>query len=52
MQIQISESAYDDLNRGYSFYESQREGLGNYFQESLFQRYQIAEKSLHGYEIN
>ncbi len=36
MQIQISESAYDDLDGGYTFYESQREGLGNYFQESLF----------------
>lgn len=36
MKIQISESAYDDLDGGYSFYEFQREGLGNYFQESLF----------------
>ncbi len=36
MKIQISESAYDDLDRGYLFYESQRESLGNYFQESLF----------------
>ncbi len=36
MKIQISESAYNDLDGGYSFYESQREGLGNYFQESLF----------------
>jgi len=36
MKFQISESAYDDLNGGYSFYESQREDLGAYFQESLF----------------
>jgi len=36
MKIQISESAYDDLDRSCAFYESQREGLGNYFQESLF----------------
>jgi len=36
MKIQISESAYNDLYEGYLFYESQREGLGNYFQESLF----------------
>ena len=36
MKIQISESAYDDLDGGCLFYESQREGLGSYFQESLF----------------
>ena len=36
MEIQISESAYDDLDKGYFFYESQYEGLGSYFQESLF----------------
>ncbi len=26
----------DDLRRGYSFYESQEVGLGDYFQDSLF----------------
>ena len=36
MKIQISESTYNDLGEGYLFYESQREGLGSYFQESLF----------------
>ena len=36
MKIQISESGYNDLYEGYLFYESQRKGLGTYFQESLF----------------
>lgn len=36
MKIEISESAYDDLDCGYSFYEAQHDGLGNYFQEALF----------------
>ncbi len=36
MQIKISESAYRDLDDGFSFYELQEEGLGNYFQNSLF----------------
>ena len=36
MKIQISESASDDLDGGCLFYESQYEGLGSYFQESLF----------------
>ena len=36
MKIQISDSAYDDLNEARLFYESQCEGLGSYFLESLF----------------
>lgn len=36
VQIKLSRSAYHDLDRGYLFYESQRQGLGTYFQESLF----------------
>jgi len=36
MIIQISESAYNDLDEGCLFYESQHVGLGSYFQESLF----------------
>ncbi len=36
MKIQISDSAYNDLEEGYSFYNSQGENLGNYFQDSLF----------------
>lgn len=36
MKILILPSARDDLADGFDFYERQREGLGNYFQESLF----------------
>lgn len=36
MKIQIFPSAMDDLRRGYRFYESQEQGLGDYFQDSLF----------------
>ena len=35
-KIAILLSARDDLDDGFDFYERQREGLGNYFQESLF----------------
>ena len=36
MKIIILPSARDDLADGFDFYERQQEGLGNYFQESLF----------------
>ena len=36
MKIQLSESAYNDLSDGYTFYELQKQGLGAYFQDSLF----------------
>ncbi len=36
MSIKILPSALDDLRRGWGFYESQQEGLGDYFQDSLF----------------
>lgn len=36
MKIRILPSARDDLADGFDFYERQREGLGNYFQESFF----------------
>ncbi len=36
MNITILPSARDDLANGFDFYERQREGLGNYFYESLF----------------
>ncbi len=36
MRIKISESAYNDLDEAFVFYESQQEGLGSYFQGSLF----------------
>jgi plasmid stabilization system protein ParE len=36
MKILILPSARDDLAEGFDFYERKREGLGNYFQESLF----------------
>lgn len=35
MKIVILPSARDDLARGVAFYESQGEGLGEYFRESL-----------------
>jgi len=36
MKIQISESAYKDIDDAFTFYESQDEGLGSYFQNSIF----------------
>jgi plasmid stabilization system protein ParE len=36
MKIRILSSAYDDLADGRDFYESQGEGLGGYFLNSLF----------------
>ncbi len=36
MKIKISESTYRDLDDAFVFYEAQEEGLGNYFQDSLF----------------
>jgi len=34
MRIRILESAKRDLDEGHAFYESQEEGLGNYFVSS------------------
>lgn len=36
MKVQILDEALQDLTDGYRFYESQQEGLGNYFLDSLF----------------
>jgi plasmid stabilization system protein ParE len=36
MKITILPSAQDDLATGFSFYENQQQGLGEYFLESLF----------------
>jgi len=36
MKIKISESAYRDLDDAFVFYHAQEEGLGSYFQDSLF----------------
>lgn len=36
MKIAILPSARDDLADGFDFYEGQREGLGDYFLESIF----------------
>jgi plasmid stabilization system protein ParE len=36
MTVLILPSARDDLSEGFDFYERQEEGLGDYFQESLF----------------
>lgn len=36
MRIEILESAQDDLAAGRSFYETQGEGLGEYYLDSLF----------------
>ena len=36
MKIKILESAKQDLLEGYAFYEKQKEGLGDYFLNSLF----------------
>ena len=35
MKIRILESAKEDLKEGYSFYDLQSRGLGDYFLESL-----------------
>ncbi len=36
MKIKILPSALEDLRSGWNFYERQQEGLGDYFQDSLF----------------
>ena len=36
MKIRISESAYRDIDNGFTFYEKQEDGLGAYFQDSIF----------------
>lgn len=36
MNIKILPSALEDLRQGWQFYEWQQEGLGDYFQDSLF----------------
>jgi len=36
MQIRILEHAEDDLLSGFRFYETQEEGLGDYFLDSLY----------------
>lgn len=36
MKIKILESAKQDLQEGFDFYESQEAGIGDYFLESLF----------------
>lgn len=36
VKIRILESAKRDLKEGHDFYEFQKDGLGNYFIESLF----------------
>ncbi len=36
MKIKILESAKEDLREGFYFYESQKNGVGSYFLESLF----------------
>jgi len=36
MKIQILRSAFDDLDRGRTFYDCQGEGLGSYFLDTLF----------------
>ncbi len=36
MKITISESALSDLDDGYYFYENQKDGLGKYFEDTLF----------------
>lgn len=36
MKIKILKSAQNDLHDGYSFYESQSEGIGIYFLETIF----------------
>jgi plasmid stabilization system protein ParE len=36
MKVHILDEAQEDLLDGFRFYESQREGLGDYFLDSLF----------------
>ncbi len=36
MKVEILHEAQEDLLDGFRFYESQREGLGDYFLDSLF----------------
>ena len=36
MTLKILPSALDDLRDGWNFYEEQQEGLGDYFQDTLF----------------
>lgn len=36
MKLRILGAAFDDLDRGRMFYESQGEGLGSYFLDSVF----------------
>ncbi len=36
MIIKVLTSAYDDLKKGWTFYEAQKENLGDYFFDSLF----------------
>lgn len=36
MNIRITEAAADDIAIGYIFYEQQAEGLGDYFEASIF----------------
>ena len=36
MKVQVLEEALDDLAVGYRFYETQSEGLGTYFLDSLW----------------
>ncbi|MDD5057233.1 MAG: type II toxin-antitoxin system RelE/ParE family toxin [Sideroxydans sp.] len=36
MKIKILSSAEDDLEQGYQFYESQADGLGTYFLDTLY----------------
>ena len=35
MKVRILESARQDLREGYTFYEQQQEGVGNYFLDTL-----------------
>ncbi len=36
MKIQILDQAEDDLVDGYNFYETQEQGVGTYFLDSLY----------------
>ena len=36
MKVRILSAAEDDLEQGYRFYESQADGLGTYFLDSLY----------------
>jgi len=46
MRVKILESAVDDLRAGYSFYEAQEHGVGDYFINTLFS--EIDSLSLYG----